>query len=168
MLLVKWEVDINELSNGIKLLKLKSGQIWQDKLLKENNKKVMADVDKQFTQLYERITEMASNQAEFNMMINNKQQTMNVPIFNEVELIRKENISMQYELDRAINSNRDMLNKIEKLKAERNGDIITANFVNARIATTNKILKSHRNSCEANKSVLNTPLCKFKVSNSLL
>ena len=117
----------------------KSGQAWQDKLLEENNKKVLQEVDKQLSLLYERISEMASHQADFNLMINNKQQTMNTPIFNEVELIRKENISMQYELERAIKTNRDILNKIEKLKSEKNSDIITSNFVNARILNSNRI-----------------------------
>jgi hypothetical protein len=84
-------------------------------MFEENNRRIIAEVDRKFEVLYGQIEVMAQEQQRFNAMMERAQKMIKEPIEKEVENIKKENESMQFELQRTLNSNREVLSRFQNL-----------------------------------------------------
>mmetsp|Transcript_28083 Transcript_28083/g.24810 ORF Transcript_28083/g.24810 Transcript_28083/m.24810 type:complete len:185 (+) Transcript_28083:116-670(+) len=75
-------------------------------------------MDEKLTTLYSRVQDMAVDQATFNSMIQSTQDNMADPMKKEIIQMRVENESIHKELKRALNTNRQIISKVQNIKSD--------------------------------------------------
>lgn len=108
--IIKAEVDINDLLNQVKFIKTKILPKNQQKQL--NKADLIKEIDGKFEIMYEQVASMASEQANFNIKIQNDQNKLQEPLEIEISKIRQESDLMMRELERTQKANRELMNGI--------------------------------------------------------
>ena len=108
--IIKWEVEINDLNNQIKFIKAKILPKTEKKAL--NKEDLLKEIDDKFEILYGQVTAMATDQAKFNVKIQNDQNRLKEPLEIEISKIKQESDIMMRELERTQQANRDLMHSI--------------------------------------------------------
>lgn len=104
--IIKSEVDINFLNQQLNFIKTKIKPKKEEKINKE---KLLEEIDEKFEILYGQVSNMATEQAHFNLRIQNDQERLKEPLESELSKIRQESHIMMRELERTQNNNRRIL-----------------------------------------------------------
>lgn len=77
-----------------------------------NKEELIKEIDRKFDMLYEQVALMASDQANFNIKIQNDQNKMKEPLEIEISKIKQESDIMMRELERTQQANRNLMNSV--------------------------------------------------------
>ena len=115
--IIKAEVDINVLNQQLRFVKTKIKPKEEEKLNKDD---LIREVDAKFEVLYSQISDMASEQANFNSLLQREQENLKDPIEAEISRIREESNIMMRELERTQKNNREII--VHKMTSGLNED----------------------------------------------
>ena len=137
--IIKAEVDISSLNQQVKFLKTK---IKPKKEEKFDKNELLKEIDNKFELLYQQVSEMATDQAEFNLRIQHDQQNLKDPLHAEMSKIREESSMMLRELERTQQNNRDiMMQKMSHSMYETNTDTTMNKWLSTRIKASSTARK---------------------------
>eukprot|EP00343_Euplotes_focardii_P000886 CAMPEP_0205798982 /NCGR_PEP_ID=MMETSP0205-20121125/93_1 /ASSEMBLY_ACC=CAM_ASM_000278 /TAXON_ID=36767 /ORGANISM="Euplotes focardii, Strain TN1" /LENGTH=267 /DNA_ID=CAMNT_0053059519 /DNA_START=96 /DNA_END=899 /DNA_ORIENTATION=+ len=104
--IIKAEVDINFLLQQLNFIKTKIKPKKEEKINKEE---LLANIDGKFELLYGQVSDMASEQAHFNVNIQKDHENLKEPLEMELTKIRQEGNIMMRELERTQHNNREII-----------------------------------------------------------
>lgn len=108
--IIKCEVEINDLKTQVKFIRTKI--IPQSKQKHLNKEQLIREIDGKFELLYDQVSAMASDQANFNIKIQHDQNKLQEPLEIEISKIRQEGDLMMRELERTQRANRDLIQSV--------------------------------------------------------
>ncbi|CAI2387265.1 unnamed protein product [Moneuplotes crassus] len=145
--IIKAEVEIGDLKTQVKFIRNKL--LPKDQLKQFKKEDLLKEIDVKFDILYGQVTEMATDQANFNTKIRDNQDKLQEPLEIEMGKLRQENELMLREIERTQQANRELINNVMKGNlTERSPPQKTSHsFVNPSTAmSSTRPMRKHNNS----------------------
>ena len=160
--IIKAEVDIGDLSTQLRFVRNKLLPRSQRKQL--NKEDLIREIDEKFEILYDQVSTMAVDQANFNLKIQNDQNKLQEPLEIEMSRIRQESNLMMRELERTQQANRELMNNVTSgQNSERISPKDNRSFINPSTAVSS-VKRNRRHNRSMHEDITKTS--KDQIRNS--